>query len=270
MKKLFLAISLIFSGLAAMHAQCTVDSAALNGTIPVYPPPETMDHPEWGINAPACAGQPFEFTITFAVPDTFVYNGVPVALNYVSIASSGAITSTPSLPAWVGYSCNPTTCKYLKNTLGCAKIFGNVPTTATLDSFDLQIAVKVGTSFIELPITAPSGLNIPGYYRLRTYPLGHPLCTSSTDGLASVIYKIEASPNPFSYLTTVNVEAVLQESVDFQVFNWSGQRVESRRIQLWPGQNPIEFDASGLPNGIYLYTIGNEKGVRSGKLAVNR
>ena len=49
-----------------------------------------------------------------------------------------------------------------------------------------------------------------------------------------------------------------------------GQRVHNRRVQLWPGANQLEFDASDLPNGIYQYSVGNEKGQRTGKLAVNR
>lgn len=275
MKITFLAILLTFSGLAAVNAQCTVDSAALDGTLPVYPPPETTDHPEWGIDLPACAGQAFEFTITFAVPDTFNYQGplgvIPIPLNYVELAANGAVTSTPNpSPTWLGYTCSPSNCKFLKNTLGCVKLFGNVPANAVLDSFDLQIAVTVATALGNFPVSAPTGLSIPGYYRLRTYPTGHAACTVAADELAKTIYRVEASPNPFSYLTTLKIEVLQAETIDFQVFNLMGQRVESRRVQLFPGTNQLEFDASALPNGVYQYSIGNEKGQRTGKLAVNR
>lgn len=277
MKKSFLLILLTISGLAVANAQCTVDSAALDGALPVFPPPETVDHPEWGITMPACAGQPFEFTITFAVPDTFIYQlptgPFPISLNHVQLASSGAITGTPTTvpaPAWLNYTCTPSDCKFIKNTLGCVKLFGNVPSSAVLDSIDLQIAVTVATALGNLPVSAPAGLSIPGYYRLRIYPAGHSLCSVGTSDQLKSIYSIEASPNPFSYLTTLKIEALQAETVDFQVFNLMGQRVENRRVQLFTGANQLEFDASDLPSGIYQYSIGNEKGHRTGKLAVNR
>lgn len=271
MKRHLLSLFLIISGLAAVSAQCTVDSSALGGPLPVFPPPETPDNPDWGINIPACAGTSFEFTITFAVPDTFNYPGPPalqLPLNYVQLAATGAFTNAP---AWLNYACNPTNCKFVKNTLGCVKIFGDVPANAVLDSIDLQIAVTVNVAvFGSIPLTVPSGLGIPGYYRLRIYPIGHSACTSSTDELASVIYKIEASPNPFAAQTTIRVEAISTEVVDFQVVNLLGQTVENRSVKLFPGENRLDFDASDLPEGIYQYTIGNGKGQRAGKLVVAR
>lgn len=280
MHKFFLVILFVLSGLASSNAQCTVDSAAIGGAIPVFPPPETTDHPEFGINVPACAGQAFEFTITFAVPDTFNYPGPPalqLPMNYVQVASSGAISATipgtttaiPA-PSWLSYSCFPNTCKFNKNTLGCMKLFGNVPAGATLDSFDLQIAATVNVAvFGSIPITVPKDL-VPGYYRLRVYPVGSSKCMTNIEELTKNIYRVNASPNPFSYLTTLKIEVLQNEMVDFQVFNLMGQRVQNRRVQLFAGENQLEFDASDLPNGIYQYSVGNEKGHRTGKLAVNR
>lgn len=271
MKRHLLSFLLIINGLAALSAQCTPDSSAIGGPLPVFPPPETPANPDWGINVPACAGQPFEFSLTFAVPDTFNYPGPPalqLPLNFVQLAPTGALTNAP---AWINYDCNPTTCKFLKNTLGCVRIYGDVPAGSALDSVDLQIAVSVNVAvFGTIPVTAPSGLGIPGYYRLRIYPVGNAACTSETDELASVIYKIVASPNPFAAQTTINIDAIATETVDFQVVNLLGQVVESREVKLFPGENRVEFDASDLPEGIYQYSIGNQKGQRTGKLAVAR
>lgn len=273
MKRLLLSFFLIINGLAALSAQCTVDSAAVGGLYPVYPPPYLDTVPGSGIPDSACIGQPFEFTITFAVPDTILNPALPfpIAINSVKIEATGAILN---LPSWATYTCGPTAgvCLWPKNTLGCVRIFGTPPPGATVGSVDLTINVVVNTVLIgPYPLSLPGGtLNIPGKYTLVTLAANDPKCTVGTDELAGVISKIVTSPNPFAAQTTLKIDAFSTEVVDFQVVNLLGQSVENRSVKLFPGENQVDFDASNLPAGIYQYSIGNEKGQRTGKLVVAR
>ena len=254
MKRLFLFVLLIFMGLAGANAQCTPDTSIPPDQF-VIPLPETTDHPEYGIHPAACIDKPFNFTFTFSIPDTFNYSGFSVPLNYVQVATTGAIDNAPS---WMSYDCNPPTCKFPKNTLGAVCLHGTPPSNAIIGDTILQInaaiATSLGTFNLKLPKDIPT---IPGNYILRTRPAGNPLCTVATDELAAVIYKVEAAPNPFSFLTTVKIEALQSQTIDFQVFNFMGERVQNRRVALFEGENQVEMDATELPAGIYFYSIGN-------------
>jgi hypothetical protein len=272
MKKTFLSISLIISGLAAVSAQCFPDTTALAGQI-ITPYPETADHPELGIHPAACVGKPFNFKFTFSIPETFNSPIGPVPLNFVKIATTGAIQG---LPSWMTYECFPVDCKFLKKTFGSVCLKGTPPGNAAIGDTILQIVATANVIFagttLDYPVTLPKDFasTIPGNYILRTRAAGNPLCTVATDNLASSIYSISASPNPFSATTTLKIEALENENLQFRVVNMLGQIVENRPIFVVSGENEVVFHANNLPEGIYQYVFSNEKGLRSGKLVISK
>jgi hypothetical protein len=272
MKKILLSISLIISGLSAISAQCAPDSSAVANQI-ISPLPETAANPQLGIKPAACIGIPFTFRFTFSVPDTFTTQFGQVPMNFVKIAATGAIEN---LPTWASYECFPTDCKFPKNTLGAVCLKGTPPAGATIGNAILQIkatanVVVFGTT-TDFPVTLPKDFaaNLPGDYIFRTRAAGDALCTVSTDQLASTIYSISASPNPFSASTTLKIEALENEKLQFRVVNMLGQIVESRPIFVVSGINEVVFQANNLPEGIYQYVFSNGKGLRSGKLVISK
>lgn len=63
-------------------------------------------------------------------------------------------------------------------------------------------------------------------------------------------------PNPFNENTTIEFGLHQQSDVILSVYNFMGQKVfESNQTNLLSGINKINFDASGLNSGIYVYTI---------------
>jgi hypothetical protein len=63
-------------------------------------------------------------------------------------------------------------------------------------------------------------------------------------------------PNPFNPKTTIAFAVMRSCKVKLSVFNLLGQRVlDLVDARYEPGQYRIEFDASGLASGVYIYTI---------------
>jgi len=81
---------------------------------------------------------------------------------------------------------------------------------------------------------------------------------------------MEVSPNPFNEVTTISLNSKLQGDFNFQVFDLLGKQVHTSAINLREGKNTIEYNGSGLDNGIYIYTIENELGAVSGKMVLKR
>lgn len=106
-------------------------------------------------------------------------------------------------------------------------------------------------------------LNVTGgnslWFRLRQTDL---------DGSASYSNKIEVSfnpvefslsqnyPNPFNPSTTINFTLPAASQVTLDVFNVAGEKVATLvNGQMVQGFHSVNFDASKLSSGIYLYTI---------------
>ena len=81
---------------------------------------------------------------------------------------------------------------------------------------------------------------------------------------------MEVMSNPFSDVATISLQSSLQGDFNFRVFDLLGKQVHRRAINLITGKNTIQYDGSGLENGIYIYTIENELGAISGKMVLKR
>jgi len=76
-----------------------------------------------------------------------------------------------------------------------------------------------------------------------------------------------AYPNPFNPLTTLSYQLPVAGKVDLAVYNISG-RLVTQLVDGWreAGIHEVNFDASGLASGIYIYRLQTSKFNASGKM----
>ena len=79
--------------------------------------------------------------------------------------------------------------------------------------------------------------------------------------LPAVIRLYQNYPNPFNPATTIGYVLEREASVQLAVYNLLGDRIAmivNERQQ--PGEYHIDYDASALPGGVYLYRLRTEHG----------
>jgi hypothetical protein len=67
-------------------------------------------------------------------------------------------------------------------------------------------------------------------------------------------------PNPFNPLTTIGYTLPFEARVTLKIYDVLGQEVATllNREEMDEGDQEIDFDASNLPSGVYLYRIKAE------------
>jgi hypothetical protein len=250
----------------SLKAQCVPDTSILSTGQIVSPYPSSPSNPASTLK-PACAGEQYSQTLTFNIPDTIVLPiaPFPVALNSASIAPTGAIEG---LPNGISYACNPPSCVFLKNTLGCVILTGVTNDPPGNDT--LTINLSVSTSLLPFPIALefPEQLADTLEYFIVVKPAGQ--CNSGTTDLTSRISSLKNVPNPFGQETSIVIEAMESGSYRFEVSNMLGHQLYTERLQLTEGRNQFTFEAGDLPNGTYFYSIGNEHGRSASRFIIAR
>jgi len=85
----------------------------------------------------------------------------------------------------------------------------------------------------------------------------------------SSITSISNFPNPVSSFTTIEFKNSQSEDFELQITDLQGKKVHTQNLgKIKPGKHLIEFDASQLPSGTYIYSIGNENGKASKSMMV--
>lgn len=85
----------------------------------------------------------------------------------------------------------------------------------------------------------------------------------------SSITSISNFPNPVFTTTTIEYETSQSEEFSLEVIDINGRQVHTQSLgKRNPGKHLIEFDASKLPSGTYIYSIGNENGKASKSMMV--
>ena len=82
-------------------------------------------------------------------------------------------------------------------------------------------------------------------------------------------YAIEVAPNPFRGRTSINIASEETSQINVTVHNSVGQQVANLyEGGVFAGQKlELDFNANGLPTGVYFYRITNDKGrIITGKL----
>ncbi len=253
MKKALLFFFLLAALTASAQAPvCMRDSSLLNDTTSniLLPRPYNTNYPFYDL-LDACIDQPYNQSITVKVPGDF--SGF--AIDSVGIATTGAIAN---LPAGLSYACDPPSCNFKPNTLGCIVMYGTPTNANQPDTFDLGITAIVYTALIDLPVQFPGQVAPGAHYYLILRSAAD--CVNSTNELNGKIADVRNQPNPFSGQTTIVVEALQNADYQLDVFNMFGQRQHSQPVSVFEGVNHIEFNAANLAPGTYFYTIGNNEG----------
>ena len=255
MKKILLLVAAALVCFSQINAQlCTPDPVFPDTLVPVNPPPYDTVTMTGGIPLPACIDEPYEMTFSFLVPDTLVVSGLTVAVSYLRLNTTGAITG---MPFGLSYTCNPPNCTYYANTLGCSLITGTPTANNAAGDYPLVINAfaALPPPFGEFPITigGPSSV-FPGEYVLELRTQAN--CLVGSSDLATD-FSVVVSPNPTDGQTIISVKAAQNmDNVQMTVTDLMGRNIETRSIALQGGTtNNIQFDGTKLPEGMYLCTL---------------
>jgi hypothetical protein len=265
MKKALLLLSVLFLFGAAQAQNCQRDSSLLITGALLSPAPYTPDSPFYKLK-PACLGLSYNQSVTVFVPAQFSgFN-----LDSVAIAPTGAISN---LPTGVAYVCDPPSCRFRPQTLGCILLTGTVSPANNQDTADLGISASIYALGFPTPLTTITfpGQVAPGsHYYLPKLPANHPQCLSSANDLNELIGSVRNLPNPVSYTTVIDIESLTTDDFLFEVYDLLGQRLYYESIRLVEGRNQFTFDAGNLPNGAYLYALSHPQGKIVRKMAVQK
>jgi hypothetical protein len=263
MQKLVLLLLFIITALNLGSAQeCQPNRMLPDTAIGPYPRPYDREtNPRGGITDTACVNRDFRFVVTLAVPNIFSIAGVDVPIRNIRIHPDTAIRN---LPRGLDYACNPPTCIFPADTVGCIVLYGTVRDTPGV--YNISISGFLSTGIFDLPLTFPDATLFRGNYYLIVKPAGQ--CVTGTDDLADLEVSALNRPNPFSGSTQIVINSKVSGNFNFTVSDLVGRQVHRERLQLWEGENNLRYDASGLAPGVYLFTITD--GVRqfSAKMVV--
>lgn len=179
-----------------------------------------------GIIDSLCLHIPVEYSFAVKIPKE------------ISVLNIG--NSMEKLPNTLKYSCFPTDCLFKNNETGCITFKGKLDDSyaSTLLKFRLEVPDSLGIQ-----------LNDFGFY-LR--PASSIVCkTSSLHLLGATKLKINAYPNPFTDYIQIHILTELSGLFDLRLYHIDGRIIESKRINLNPGNNRFEFPTNDIPSGIY-------------------
>ena len=78
-------------------------------------------------------------------------------------------------------------------------------------------------------------------------------------------------PNPFNPSTTINFSIPKETQVNLSVYNLLGEKVRELKNEIMqPGNYSIEFDASTLASGMYLYRIQAGEFIQTKKMILTK
>ena len=103
-------------------------------------------------------------------------------------------------------------------------------------------------------------------FNIEIIPLGDVM--TSTQNTISTSSQIKVFPNPFSEVTTFEIELTQGGEFQFQVFDVSGKVVSNKTVNLNEGINRFTYDGSHLTKGFYSYRLSNRQGFANGKIIV--
>ena len=269
MKRLLSFLILLSFSSFIFGQNCVSDSSYVD-TTGIFPPPFHADAtPDGGIPISACINTPWQFDFTVAVGETIDPGTGPLPLDSIVLDPAVAISG---MPIGFNFSCDPPNCVYVKNSLGCASIFGIATDENSAGDYPLEITAVIFAAGFEIPVTFPNPVLAPGEYVITLEAEGSGTChvANGTNDVLRSKLSLNAVPNPTAGLAQINVQSFLTGNFDFHVFDLMGNQIKSEAITISEGENYIEFDGTNLPDGIYVYTLSNELGSISNKLIINK
>jgi hypothetical protein len=238
MNKYLLSI-FISASLVQVNAQCTPDGSE---TVPGMHPTQLE-----GLAA-GFEGTPYAQTLTVIIPtDTIVdVFGIPTTVPI----TSATVTSVSGLPAGFSYACNVSGCIFPGGSTNCAIITGN-PGVGSAGTYPLNVFVTYLAGFITADDTVTGyviNINALGIWEVQ-----------KNNSLA-----VTASPNPFTYNSTIEFLSPANGDVKITVYDLLGKPVKSETIRANYGENTYLLKGDDLIPGAYLIELYDGK-TRSAK-----
>lgn len=233
---LLLVLFVIAIGLSESNAQCTPDP---NFNQPGISPDSATNLP------PAYVGTAYTAVMTAVVPrDTTNASGIPATIQKICVISFDQPNITNfSWTTNVPQNCFPGGAK------NCLIMTAN-PVASDIGIHSMEIVLE--TSALIGSVVPYSQKDTIDYYQIVVNPAAG---ISVSD--ARKFFAMKNVPNPFANSTDVHFNAPVAENYTFVVTNYLGQVVYSETINAAKGPNRYSFDANGLAEGVYIYTLSN-------------
>jgi hypothetical protein len=164
-----------------------------------------------------------------------------------------------NLPPGLTWESNAENNVFLVGSYYCARIDGNPTETGV---FPLKIIVDV---YIPGVLGSP-----PIKVATATDSTSLSITITETAGVAdpeSASFNITGcSPNPFRNTFDLTFFTAEPDIFSYELFDLMGKKVLRQNYPAIPGLNKIRFDGSHLANGLYLYSIGNARHYKNGRI----
>jgi hypothetical protein len=257
-------VALMGIGVTVGKAQvCTPNPLYVLAGIPgIYPNPLIQSSLASGNQ-----GQPYTETFTMMVPqDTTIdlssYIGFPFPAITVSV-NFQEVTAITGLPAGVNYTCDLSNCQWVGGTNGCIRLSGTPTQGGTF-----PIGMTTGYN-----VTVPQNVPVIGGQALTIPVPGLSWDMDITavgieDAKANALSIFQNAPNPFHGTTTITYHALKPMAVQFVVTDLTGRVLHDVQVRANLGDNSIQFDATDLAPGIYLYRLSNGEKSATSKMVV--
>lgn len=271
MNRLFLLFSML-TVVSVLHVQAQNCTPAQNfpDTAIAIPPSWSPARPNGGIRDTACIGQFYEFTLSLKAPASIT--GLPgVMVNSIAIPAQNGIAN---MPQGLTYVCNPPNCVFVRDSIRCIRVFGTPTNPADVGQKNLTLSLTINTTFGQLSnIPYPNDqLDPGGRYTLHVKPAGSTGCfvPNSTKDERPPIAVLSSFPNPTSGFTQIEVQAENSGMYEFRITDLAGKIVHIERIQIYSGENTINYDGNSLPAGMYIYSLSDGISTVSEKLVISK
>jgi len=235
----------------------------------VFPLPfDEEASPDAGITEPACINLPYEFVFTIAVGDSIDFGTSRIPIDSIIISPDTAIAN---LPTGLDYSCNPPDCSFRKDELGCIVLSGITDASTVPGEYNLEITGNVFSGALPFKLTFPDETIAPGEYILTVNEEDSPDCEIvSTENVLAGKVQLQMRPNPVQSYAQVFIDVPTTQQYNFQVYDVLGKIVHERTVQLFAGENQLDFDASQLSSGIYFYALNNGRTLAAKRMIVSK
>ena len=121
------------------------------------------------------------------------------------------------------------------------------------DSIGKVAAKGIGSSYSLIDVKPVNGLN---YYRLKQLDKdGHVEYSKVVKVNLKKQYVVTLSPNPSKGIVKIQTNMLANQEVTIRVIDVAGNMVYNK---TYSGANQFTIDISHLPNGLYLFRIGDE------------
>ncbi|UCH15713.1 MAG: T9SS type A sorting domain-containing protein, partial [Bacteroidales bacterium] len=201
---------------------------------------------------PGELGVEYSQTVTVWPPGTYDFGEGTVVILMIQIVS------IDSLPPGLEYELSAE--DLYPDTAYCALISGT-PTDTGL--YNVVIKVQPYIDFGGNPVMAPVQVNDTSVFIRINAP-------SNIEDLYKEEFHIITEPNPFISKTRIGCITGIAGEVELYIFDILGKLVYNEKILAGRGENYFDFTGEDLTNGIYIFSVKNNKNTYSRRLVKGR